>query len=62
MNQEPSFMEVIDTFDKLLKKDLPKEIRTYCEAMKKIFIGVELINANINKITRKINDEKEIIN
>jgi hypothetical protein len=62
MNQEPSFMEVIDTFDKLLKKDLSEEIRAYCEAMKKIFIGVEQINANINRITRKINNEKEIIN
>lgn len=62
MNQEPSFMETIDTFDKLLKKDLPEEIRAYCDAMKKIFIGVEQINANINRITRKINNEKEIIN
>ena len=62
MNKETSFMEVICTFDNLLKKDLPEDIRNYCSAMKKIFIGVEQTTTNLNRIMRKIEGKKEIIN
>lgn len=57
-----SFMEVINTFDECLKKDIPQEYKQYCEAMKKIFIGIEQTNIELNKSLNSFIGNKNIIN
>lgn len=62
MDQEPSFMKVIDNFDRCLKGDITEEARTYCEAMKKIFIGIEQTNVNLQKTLREIKGKIQLDN
>lgn len=57
-----SFMSVINTFDECSKKDLPQEYKEYCEAMKKIFIGIEQTNIALNKSFNSILGNEEILN
>jgi len=57
-----SFMEVINTLDECSKKDLPQEYKQYCEAMKKIFMGIEQINIELNKNFNNILGNRNILN
>jgi len=57
-----SFMSVINTFDECSKKDLPQEYKEYCEAMKKIFIGIEQANIALNKSFNNTFGNEEILN
>lgn len=57
-----SFMEVINTFDECSKKDIPQEYKQYCETMKKIFIGIEQTNIELNKSLNFYIGNKNIIN
>ena len=62
MDNDVSFMKVIDNFDKCLKGDISEEAREYCEAMKKIFMSIEQTNINFQKVFKEMLGEKEITN
>lgn len=55
-------MEVINTLDECSKKNLPPEHKQYCEAMKKIFMGIEQTNITLNESLNDILGNESITN